>query len=335
VHQRVGGPCGCWQVTSKDSLCGFFAEEVPLQVMHPVLPFVGAPDEFVEAEDIPVFVCGRLGVRSTSVLDFAFLSSYFAPLDSPPHCISVVKLVPLLQAFMNAVSSTHGVVPTVQLGVAVAALLLQRPLPEPLGRDMTVDEAVRSQVVDTYLQENERRTLKPDEVASTLALPQEDIVGILRGTLDLTGGAVRECQLVGASDCGKSGGACVPRVYLRRSLGARGGCVLVEPWYLAPLLHPALFPPAFLLGPAPASVHLPERHHGGPSGGQGRGGRRSRCGYLAPAASQLRGAPLWGASRRWRAVAGGVPPPASAHDATPAWHLRRHRCPPAGPDLGV
>ncbi len=189
-------------MASKDSLCGFFAEEVPLQVIHPVLPLMGASDEFVDVQDIPVFVCGRLGVRSTSVLDFAFLSSPVAPLDIPPLCISVAKLMPLLEAFMNALSPAHRVVPTVQLGVAVAALLVMRSLPEPLGRDMTVDEAVRSLVVDTYLLENERRTLKPHEVASALALPQEDIVGILRGTLDLTGGAVRECSQVGASDCG-------------------------------------------------------------------------------------------------------------------------------------
>jgi hypothetical protein len=61
-------------MTSSESLCGFWAEEVPLQVVHPVLPVLGGkPGKFADVEDVPVFVCGRLGTRNTTVLDFAFL----------------------------------------------------------------------------------------------------------------------------------------------------------------------------------------------------------------------------------------------------------------------
>jgi hypothetical protein len=72
-------------MATSEYLTGFWAEEVPLQVVHPVLPVLGGkPGLFADEEDIPVFVCGRLGTRNTTVLDFAFLCAPEVWRPSPP-----------------------------------------------------------------------------------------------------------------------------------------------------------------------------------------------------------------------------------------------------------
>jgi hypothetical protein len=69
-------------------------------------------------------------------------------------------------------------------------MLLERPLPA-VSHEMSVHEAVHTLVLDTFLIGDERRMLKVEEIDAAARLMPDDTVGILRGTLDLTGSAVR------------------------------------------------------------------------------------------------------------------------------------------------